>query len=93
MRRGLWLVLASVTAAIAAPAALADGDPASDILPTESVSFPISSPSPDVQRMLSSAVNVVYANGNRVKVAVMVAADAAGNKSGAICVPLKVVKR
>ena len=79
MRGGLWLVLvACVTAAIAAPAALADGDPASDILPTDSVYFPISAPSQDAQSGLSSAVNGVYANGNRVKVAVIATVEDLG---------------
>jgi hypothetical protein len=71
MRGGLWFVLACVTAAIAAAAALADGDPASDILPTDSVYFPLATPSQDAQSSLSSAVSAVYANGNRVKVAVI----------------------
>jgi hypothetical protein len=78
VRGGPWLALACVTAAIAAPAALADGDPASDVLPTESVYFPISAPSPDAQRALSSAVNAVYANGNRVKVAVIATVEDLG---------------
>jgi hypothetical protein len=71
VRGGLWLVLACVTAAIAAAAALADGDPASDILPTDSVYFPITAPSADAQAALSGAVSSVYADGNRVKVAVI----------------------
>jgi hypothetical protein len=67
-----------VTAAIAAGAALADGDPASDILPTQSVYFPISTASPDAQSALTSAVNAVYADGNRVKVAVIAAVEDLG---------------
>jgi len=78
VRGGLWLVLACVTVAIPASAALADGDPASDVLPAESVYFPISTPSADAQRALSSAVNAVYANGNRVKVAVIATVEDLG---------------
>jgi hypothetical protein len=67
-----------VTAAIAAAAALADGDPASDILPTDSVYFPLATASPDAQSTLTSAVNAVYANGNRVKVAVIATVEDLG---------------
>ncbi len=67
-----------MTAAIATAAALADGDPASDILPTNSVYFPISTPAPDAASALTSAVNAVYANGNRVKVAVIAAVEDLG---------------
>jgi hypothetical protein len=67
-----------VTAAIAAAAALADGDPASDVLPTDSVYFPISAPSADAQSSLSGAVSAVYSDGNRVKVAVIASVEDLG---------------
>jgi hypothetical protein len=67
-----------VTAAIGAAAALADGDPASDILPTDSVYFPLTPSSPDAQTALSSAVNAVYSDGNRVKVAVIATVEDLG---------------
>ena len=81
MRRGLSLVLACLAAAGAAGGALADGDPASDVLPTESVYFPLTPPSADAQSALTSAVNGVYSNGNRVKVAVIAAPDATNSRT------------
>jgi len=78
VRRGLSLVLACLAAAGAAGGALADGDPASDVLPTESVYFPLTPPSADAQSALTSAVNGVYSNGNRVKVAVIAAPEDLG---------------
>ena len=71
MRRGLAIFAALLAAATTASAARADGDPASDVLPTDSVYFPINAPSQDAQTALTSAVNAVYSNGNRVKVAVI----------------------
>jgi uncharacterized protein GlcG (DUF336 family) len=77
--RGLWPVLAGLTAALAvAVPAFADGDPASDILPTDSVYFPINQPSQDAESALTSAVSAVYANGDRVKVAVIATPDDLG---------------
>jgi hypothetical protein len=78
VRGGLGLVLACVVAAAATAGARADGDPASDVLPTDSVYFPINTPSAGAQSALTSAVNNVYANGNRVKVAVIAAQDDLG---------------
>jgi len=78
VRGGLGLLLACLVAAAAAAGALADGDPASDVLPTDSVYFPISAPSGDAQSALTSAVNAVYADGNRVKVAVIATPDDLG---------------
>lgn len=79
MLRGLWPVLACAAAALLVGApALADGDPASDILPTDSVYFPINQPSQDAASSLTSAVNAVYANGDRVKVAVIATPDDLG---------------
>lgn len=79
MLRGLGPVLACAAAALVVVVpALADGDPASDILPTDSVYFPINQPSQDAQSALTSAVNAVYANGDRVKVAVIASPDDLG---------------
>ena len=71
MRRGLAVFAALLAAATISSLARADGDPASDILPTDSVYFPINAPSQDAQAALTSAVNAVYSDGNRVKVAVI----------------------
>lgn len=78
MRRGLAVFAALLAAAIAASLAHGDGDPASDVLPTESVYFPINAPSQDAQAALTSAVNAVYSNGNRVRVAVIATAEDLG---------------
>jgi hypothetical protein len=78
VRRGLAVVLTVLAAATSASIARADGDPASDILPTDSVYFPINQPSADAESALTSAVNAVYANGDRVKVAVIATPDDLG---------------
>ena len=79
--RGVVVVVTIVAVAAATPSlARADCDPASDILPTESVYFPFEQPSPDLQRALTKAVDAVYAKGDRVKVAVI----ATRNDLGAI---------
>jgi hypothetical protein len=78
VRRGLAVFAALLAAAIAASLAHGDGDPASDVLPTESVYFPINAPSQDAQAALTSAVNAVYSNGNRVRVAVIATAEDLG---------------
>jgi hypothetical protein len=78
VRRALAIAVALLAAASAASLARADGDPASDILPTESVYFPIKPPSNDAQHALASAVGAVYANGNRLKVAVIATQDDLG---------------
>src|SRR5207253_9142514 len=69
---------AAVLAALSTGDARADGDPASDVLPTDSIYFPLSAPSADAQSSLTSAVSAVYANGDRVKVAVIATADDLG---------------
>ena len=71
VRRALATAAALLVAASAAPLARADGDPASDVLPTADVYFPITPPSGDAQRALKSAVDAVYADGDRLKVAVI----------------------
>jgi hypothetical protein len=69
MKRGLAVVL--LCTACAVPAALADGDPASDVLITADVYFPIQTPSSSSESALASAVAGVYDHGNRLKVAVV----------------------
>lgn len=78
VRRGLAVASTIVVAAAFASLANADGDPASDILPTDSIYFPVAAPSPDAQGALTSAVNAVYSGGDRVKVAVISSADDLG---------------
>jgi hypothetical protein len=78
VRRGLAVAFTILAAAISASVARSDGDPASDILPTDSVYFPLTPPSADAQSALSSAVSGVYSNGNRVKVAVIAAPEDLG---------------
>jgi hypothetical protein len=77
--RGLVLLaLALAVAALAASAARADGDPASDVLPIDPIYFPISAPSTDARSTLKSAVDGVYAKGDRLKVAVIATVDDLG---------------
>jgi hypothetical protein len=72
------LVLALAAAALSASGARADGDPASDVLPIDPIYFPISAPSADARSTLKSAVDGVYAKGDRVKVAVIATVDDLG---------------
>jgi hypothetical protein len=68
------LVLAAVAAAavvLSAPAARADGDPASDTLLEQSVFFPYNAPSQSAGAALQQVVDGVYAHGDRVKVALI----------------------
>ena len=78
MRRALAVFAALLAALTTASLARADGDPASDVLPTDSVYFPIDAPSQDARASLTSAVNAVYSSGNRVKVAVIATAEDLG---------------
>jgi hypothetical protein len=68
VRRG-WIALALVLAV--APAAVADGDPASDTLLVKNVFLPYPAPSATAAGALSRAVGASYAHGFRVKVAVI----------------------
>jgi hypothetical protein len=68
MRRGL-VVVAVVLAALVPAAALADGDPASDVLPTQNVFTPY--PTPPGAQALAASVLKVFESGHRVKVAVI----------------------
>jgi hypothetical protein len=68
------LVLAAAAAAAAAlqvPVSRADGDPASDTLLEQSVFFPYDAPSQSARLALQQAVGHVYAQGNRIRVAVI----------------------
>jgi hypothetical protein len=65
--------------ALSAAASLADGDPASDYLLTQNVSFPYQSPSSAVSADLGRSVDDVYLHGNRVKVALIYTADDLGS--------------
>jgi hypothetical protein len=71
VRRGVAAVAAITVAVTCTGAARADGDPASDVLPIDSVYFPINAPSRDAEAALRGAVAVVYAHGDRIKVAVI----------------------
>ena len=53
----------------AAPNALGDGDPASDVLLEQNVYFPYRSPSAAARLELQRATDAVYAGGDRVRVA------------------------
>jgi len=60
-----------VAACLTAAAARADGDPASDVLLSQNVFFPYNSPTRAAETALQSAVDDVYAHGDRVKVALI----------------------
>jgi hypothetical protein len=73
-RRGLGptVVMLAAAAAFAAPGALADGDPASDVLLTQSVFIPYGAPvSPDVVTQLEAVVARTRAAGYPIKVAIV----------------------
>ena len=70
MRAAVVLALA-VLAGIAAAAARADGDPASDVLYFQDVFLPYSKPSADVAKQLTSTVGSANKAGFRIKVAVI----------------------
>jgi hypothetical protein len=68
------LLVALVLAALAGlptPAALADGDPASDVLYFQDVFLPYAKPSADAAKQLTSAVSASNKAGFRIKVAVI----------------------
>jgi hypothetical protein len=72
-RRGslLAIVLATMAAALAAPAALADGDPASDVLLFQNAFFPYSAPSAAAKGQLLGAAAAAKKAGFQVRVAVV----------------------
>ena len=65
------LAAAAAVAAFSAPAARADGDPASDYLLAQNVYFPYQAPSQAASAGLDQATAAVYAHGDRVKVALI----------------------
>ena len=70
MKRRTIVVLLAL-AAVVAPAARADGDPASDFLVGQTVFFGLTRPSHAAMAQLQSAVNTAYAHNLRVRVAVI----------------------
>jgi len=72
MRRSVVVALAlAALAGLATPAALADGDPASDVLYFQDVFLPYAKPSADAAKQLTSAVAAANKAGFRIKVAVI----------------------
>jgi len=69
--RVLVFVLAIVSALLLAGSALADGDPASDVLYLQDVFLPYQAPSKDASAALDAAVTKANASGYRIKVAVI----------------------
>jgi hypothetical protein len=72
------VVIVALAAGITAAPSLADGDPASDVLPLQNVYFPYRLPSEAVMEALTRAADDVYARGDRVKVALIYEADDLG---------------
>ena len=68
MRRGL---IALALLLVLTPSALADGDPANDVLLVKNVFLPYPAPSAAASNELAAAVSSAYARGYRVKVAVI----------------------
>jgi hypothetical protein len=71
VRRALVLAAVAAAAALQAPLSRGDGDPASDTLLDQSVFLPYDAPSQSARLALQQAVGHVYAEGNRIKVAVI----------------------
>jgi hypothetical protein len=67
----LAAVVVALTAVLTVPAALADGDPASDVLVSQDVFLPYPPPSDAPAAALRQQVAAAYAHGDRVKVAVV----------------------
>jgi hypothetical protein len=70
-RRALLLAGVAAIAALLVPVSRADGDPASDLLLEQSVFLPYNAPSQSARLALQQAVGGAYAQGNRIKVAVI----------------------
>jgi len=64
-------VTVAFAATVTAPAARADGDPASDTLLAQNVYFPYQSPTQAAAYALERTADAIYARGDRVKVAVI----------------------
>jgi hypothetical protein len=70
--RRRFLALAAATALLAVPAAHANGDPASDVLLTQKVFFPLDAPLPDSDReALQKTVDEANARGYPIRVALI----------------------
>ena len=65
------ILVGSVAVALAVPAALADGDPASDVLYTRNVFLPYPAPGADAATALAAEVDAVYERNDRIRVAVI----------------------
>ena len=72
------LAAVAAGAALSAPAARADGDPASDYLLLQNVYLPVQAPSQAAGAALEQAADAVYARGDRVKVALIYTVDDLG---------------
>jgi hypothetical protein len=79
MRTAVALAALLLAALAAAGVARADGDPASDVLPTQDVYLPVAQPSADAASGLTKSVAEVYAGGDRIKVAVIATLDDMGS--------------
>jgi hypothetical protein len=65
------VLLGALVAALGAAAALADGDPASDVLYARNVFLPFPAPRADAAAAIQAQVDAVYRHGDRIKVAVI----------------------
>ena len=70
-RHALALAVVAAVATLSTPVPRGDGDPASDVLLGQSVSFPYSAPSQGAETALQKVVDDVYAKGDRIKVALI----------------------
>ncbi len=70
-RRSACVLLLAAAALLLAAVALADGDPASDVLVSKTVFLPAPPPSSDAASALQQQVDAVYKRGDRIKVAVI----------------------
>jgi hypothetical protein len=72
-------VTVALAAAVTAAPSRGDGDPASDYLLTQNVYYPVHAPSGSERSALDHAVDVIYAHGDRVKVALVYDVDDLGS--------------
>jgi hypothetical protein len=70
-RRRRQAALVLVAFCVVVPSAAANGDPASDVLPTQNIYLPYEAPSAAAAKTLKRAVEAAYARHFRVKVAVI----------------------
>jgi hypothetical protein len=78
VRRALAALVVVLVAAIAAPNSRGDGDPASDYLLVQNVSYPYQTPSQGARAALELAIEHVYDHGDRVKIALIAEAQDLG---------------